>query len=137
MEIISCKEARKSGLKYYFTGKPCSNGHISPRLTYKWACAECAIIYQKDFLKKNPDWRTGSNRYRAPKGQRIVAWADRDLIKRIYIVCKRVTKDTNVKHNVDHIIPIKGKNVCGLHVHNNLAIVPAKYNLTKGNKFVA
>lgn len=137
MEKISCKEARKLGLKYYFTGKPCVHGHIAPRLTYKWACVECATIYQKEFLKKNPDWRTDSNRHRAPKQQRLIAWADKDFIKRIYVTCKKITKQTGIKHQVDHIIPIKGDNVCGLHVHNNLAIITAKMNLEKGNRFAA
>ena len=36
--------------------------------------------------------------------------------------------------HVDHIIPLKGKNVCGLHVENNLRIIDGLSNMKKGNK---
>lgn len=39
--IISRKDAIAQGLKFYFTGKPCSNGHICERDVAEWRCIEC------------------------------------------------------------------------------------------------
>lgn len=38
------KEAVKQGLTYYFTGRPCKNGHIAERLVATWTCVECRAI---------------------------------------------------------------------------------------------
>ena len=45
--------------------------------------------------------------------------------------------ETGAKARIlDHVIPLKGKNVCGLHVENNLRLIPGIDNLRKGNSFV-
>ena len=52
------------------------------------------------------------------------------------VLVQFVNKATGEKYHVDHIIPIKNKLVCGLHVYENLRVIPAKQNLVKSNKFV-
>src|SRR5208282_301572 len=48
-------EAKESGEKFYFTGSPCSAGHISKRTTIGGKCYECDQIYQLDYRKNRPE----------------------------------------------------------------------------------
>lgn len=57
-------------------------------------------------------------------------------ILEIYAECKKVSLNTGTPHEVDHIIPLMGDIVCGLHVPWNLRIIPAKENRRKTNKFI-
>jgi hypothetical protein len=74
---------------------------------------------------------------RTAKLKAIPCWIDKlheDRIKSIYRACINATKSTGKKHHVDHIIPLQGSTVCGLHVWWNLRIMPAEQNLSKGNR---
>lgn len=62
------------------------------------------------------------------------AWADLSAIRSIYKKCKEISLLTGVLHVVDHIVPLKGRTVCGFHVESNLRIITAKENLKKFNK---
>jgi hypothetical protein len=64
------------------------------------------------------------------------AWANLDAMEKVYAKARAMTKKTGVKHDVDHIIPLRGKLVCGLHVESNLQILSASLNRSKGAKHV-
>jgi hypothetical protein len=68
--------------------------------------------------------------YKLSKEQRIPPWADLDKIKEIY------REAVALGLTVDHEIPLRGRNVSGFHVENNLRIIPKSVNSAKGNKYV-
>lgn len=61
-------------------------------------------------------------------------WANHSKIKTLYEKAKWLESLTGLKYHVDHIVPLQGKNVCGLHCWNNLQILEASLNLSKRNK---
>jgi hypothetical protein len=71
---------------------------------------------------------------RAHKLNAIPKWADLEEIKKFYTEAEIMTKITGVEHQVDHIVPLRNKYVCGLHTPANLRVVTAEVNMKKGNK---
>ena len=71
---------------------------------------------------------------RAGLSQATPVWADRAAIRAVYVECMRLTQETGVPHEVDHIVPLNGVNVCGLHVHWNLRPLKATANREKSNR---
>jgi len=72
---------------------------------------------------------------RSAKLQRTVSWADLEAIKNLYKEARRLTEATGILFHVDHIIPLQGNSVSGLHVEGNLQLLTAHENLSKSNKF--
>lgn len=80
----------------------------------------------------NPGKATAKTmRYYTAKRRRIPPWADLNAIKLVYMEAAKQGLE------VDHIYPLQGALVSGLHVANNLQLLPATENSKKGNKMPA
>jgi hypothetical protein len=105
--------------------------------------------YVRAWRAANPD---NYQRYKSYKGcsPKIVAkntarqlrkshatppWIDLSLIVPFYERAATLTKQTGIRHSVDHIMPLNGRNSCGLHVPWNLQVMPLADNIAKGNRY--
>lgn len=73
--------------------------------------------------------------YRARKTQQTIqlTLVQRDAIREIYRRAQFLSRTTGESHHVDHILPLRHKDVCGLHVPWNLQIIPGRLNTRKRN----
>jgi len=96
--------------------------------------------YVKKFADKNPaKMNAKSMKRHTSKIKRTPPWLTKEHFKQIedmYIRAKIAEDFTGDKYHVDHIIPLQGKTVSGLHVPWNLQLLPAAKNISKGNKHV-
>lgn len=75
-------------------------------------------------------------KYRADKLQRTPSWADLKKIEQMYEEARFIgVLMGGEEYHVDHVIPLRGRKVSGLHVHGNLQILPGPENLRKSNRF--
>jgi 5-methylcytosine-specific restriction endonuclease McrA len=93
-------------------------------------------ISQRLWLDNNAAIHTAKEaKRRATKLNATPKWVDLNAIKTEYQLAKWCSDVTGEFYHVDHIIPLNGNGVCGLHVPWNLQILPAKINLQKGNRY--
>jgi hypothetical protein len=92
---------------------------------------------QKRYAEKYEQYVAAASLRRARKMQATAAW-DIELTELVAREAARLVRArlaaTGVKWHADHIIPLRGRSVSGLHVWNNIAVIPAKLNLVKGNR---
>ena len=106
-------ELKKKRLDRYYSD--IEKGRAQLRADYKKnrrAYIERAAYREKMLLKRIPKWLTVEQR---------------KMIKDFWLNCPK-------GYHVDHIVPLQGKNVSGLHVPWNLQYLPAYKNLSKSNK---
>ena len=92
-------------------------------------------INSRRWAKANPHKvRSYSAKYRTQSKAAMPKWANPFFIFEIYDLARRRTLVTGVEWVVDHIVPLQSKLVCGLHVENNLQVIPDVLNARKGNR---
>lgn len=127
----------------------CSN---EKRKSYRQKNIEKERIRQDSWTRENRDKVNANNRRykkantakgaadsalrRADKRQRTPCWLtdeDRELMEDIYALSQLRSEMTGVQHHVDHVIPLRGELVSGLHTPWNMQILTAADNVAKGN----
>ena len=101
----------------------------------KWSAAnrDKIAVYRKNYDKAKIIAK--NKRRMAAQIQRTPAWAYKDAIDFAYHAANTIFEVYGgTKPHVDHIIPLRGRFVSGLHVENNLQLLSAKQNSKKGNK---
>lgn len=89
----------------------------------------------EEYRKAHPEKHNAkSKKSYAAKRRSIPKWANLLLIEGVYRLAALKTRTTGSVWHVDHIVPLQSKVVCGLHVENNLMVIPAKDNHLKGNR---
>lgn len=163
MKAGSRKQAILEGKVTYFTGKPCKHGHVAPKRTINGHCTECETIknnkqerkeYMQQYAKvknnkireiastwqKNNKGKVNANTAlrHAAKMKRTPSWLSKEdklTIKCFYQLAAMYNRESDQKWHVDHIVPMQGETVSGLHVPWNLRVIPAVENMKKNNRY--
>lgn len=105
------------------------------RKNNKQKISEMKSKYQRENRHKTN--RVGADK-RARKRQRTPSWltkSQKEEMNNLYWLAQDLRSITGEDYHVDHIVPLAGKDVCGLHVPWNLQVLPSDINISKGNKY--
>lgn len=107
---------------------------------YYEANKETKREYQRRYNANNKPKRSAYQaKRRALKLNATPKWLtkeDKAFIQLLYEVCSWMKEVFEEEFHVDHIVPLKGENVCGLHIPCNLQVILARENLVKSNKLI-
>jgi len=148
----ACIECHKESVRAYYHNNKQSRSEYnkawrgsnkdlikSKSKTYYKSKKEDILAYAKDWRVANQDKvrNYGATR-RASKMLACPSWlfeSQKAEIESFYSLAKDCEIVSGQTYHVDHIIPLQGKNVCGLHVPWNLQVLPSDVNLSKNNNY--
>ena len=97
--------------------------------------------YKRDWKERNTVWTRADTKARRRKHREATPpWLTRKQkseIRQLYQIAITMTQTTGEQYVVDHIVPLRSHEVCGLHVPWNLRVITQEENLKKSNKLVA
>lgn len=126
--LVDKEERAKWRKEYYESHK---EHELALSAVYKRENAEYYKEYISEYYKKFPERGAAKTaKYRASKLKATPPWVTPDQLEEMYLIYKNCPKG----YHVDHIVPLQGKEVKGLHVPWNLQYLPAKVNQRKSNR---
>lgn len=109
----------KQAKQYRDKNKPAVQARIKNwRRTHKGVCRQYGRLYETRRQEAIPKWLTEQ---------------DLNTMNTLYESSQRLSKETEIQHAVDHIVPLRGRTVCGLHVPSNLCVITKSENSKKNN----
>ena len=140
-EVRHKEKRRQAGRDYYQRVRKLRNQERREKLNekarqYRAKDPERHREIVRRWAKENPDKDAANKaKRRAIRRKATVSWANYAAIQQVYRDARTLSEDLGVEFHVDHIVPLRGKLVCGLHWEGNLQIIPANDNMKKSNKF--
>lgn len=136
-KAIWCKDCVKNNSKNHYRKVPRKH-RIKVKSAWREKNRQHVNSYNESIRKKYPHKHAERQRLRSARARSAQPpWVDqahKNRITEIYRCSKEFSEKFNRKYHVDHIIPLNGSNVCGLHVWWNLQILDANTNMKKSNK---
>lgn len=135
--VANLQKRRAIALKWaknnyaYIRKKKAEYRALRPLAMRRWSIEnpEKMDALRKDWDRRNPHRKLQHARNRqARKRRAIPIWANQDAMNQIYLEARI----KGPSFEVDHVIPLKGKTVCGLHWEGNLEIITRRDNRVKG-----
>lgn len=96
---------------------------------------ENAVRCAKRYADKHAEYISNNMRRKAILLERVMPWSNFNEINLIYKEAREKSLKDGISYHVDHILPLRGKRVSGLHVHMNLQILVGTENISKGNRW--
>lgn len=145
MNMLNCLFCNKEYRQGHGCGPCCCKSHMGryaakkrhgtlgqPNVVTKYVKKRVKLTAEE----KKATQRAATRAYQARKRKAYPKWVKKSDMVSYYIEAEKLTLETGIKHEVDHIVPLSNKYVCGLHVPANLQVLPMHENRHKRNKFV-